>query len=305
MTDPTNWRALLPQLEGLPLLPCNGKTPMDPATGANMRGWPSAAFTPQQIAALGERITGCGTRTGRDAGGLAAFDLDGAAGVNFARERGCDPAAAETWQIVRSSDPHRLKVLWRVPAELWNVLGDLRTARELKPAVKDVSGRILAKGEGLELYFGKGQILLLGLHPESGGQYSWRRSPADLAEIPPEWWGLALELADNAPAEHRGQHSRSATGSGDWRRLQRCPICGRDQRPVCQRHRDGDTIRCWHGTTFQPPANLRRGELIPGTPWAFCRLQSVGWAVFSIFRRHQPRAATLARVWRVGGGRHG
>ncbi len=305
MTNPTDWRALLPQLEGLPLLPCNGKTPTDPATGGNLCGWPTAAFTPQQIAALGQRITGCGTRSGRDAAGLVAFDLDGAAGVNFARERGCDPAAAETWQIIRASDPHRLKVLWRVPAELWNVLGDLRTARELKPAVKDASGQVIAKGEGLELYFGKGQILLLGLHPESGGQYGWRRSPAELAEIPPDWWGLALEMADNAPAEQRGQRSRSATGSGDWRRLQRCPICGRGERPACQRHRDGDTIRCLHGNTYSPPANLQRGELIPGTPWAFCRVQAVGWAEFSIFRRHQPRAATLARVWGVGGGRRG
>ena len=187
----------------------------------------------------------------------------------MARERGCDPAAAKTWQIIRSSDPHRLKVLWRVPTDLWPALGEVRTARGLKPAVKDASGRILAKGEGLELYFGVGQILLLGLHPESGGQYSWQRSPAELVDIPPDWWGFALELADNTPAEQRGQRSRSATGSGDWRRLQRCPICGRGERPACQRYRDGDTIRCLHGETYKPPANMHRGELIPGTPWAF------------------------------------
>jgi hypothetical protein len=300
-----DWRALLPQLQGLPLLPCNGKAPMDPATGGNMRGWPTAAFTPQQIAALGERITGCGTRTGRDARGLLAFDLDGAAAVTFARERGCDPAAAETWQIVRTTDPARLKVLWRVPADLWPVLGDLRTERKLKPPVKDESGRVIAKGEGIELYFGAGQILLLGLHPESGGQYSWQRSPAGLAEIPPDWWRLAVELADSAPPEQRGQRSRSTTGSGDWQRLQRCPICGRKDRPVCQRHRDGQTLRCFHGVSHSPPGGLRVGELIPGTPWAFCRVQAVGWADFSIFRRHQPRAMTLARRWAVGGGRRG
>lgn len=27
MCDPTDWRARLPQLQGLPLLPCNGKRP--------------------------------------------------------------------------------------------------------------------------------------------------------------------------------------------------------------------------------------------------------------------------------------
>ena len=243
MTPPTDWRTLLPQLQGLPLLPCKGKTPVDPATGGNMRGWPTAAYTPQQIAALGGRITGCGTRTGRDARGLLAFDLDGAAAVSFARERGCDPAAAETWQIVRTTDPNRSKVLWRVPSELWPALGDLRTERKLKPAVKDESGRVIAKGEGIELYFGAGQILLLGLHPESGGQYSWQRSPAELAEIAPAWWALALELTDDAPPEQRGQRSRSATGSGDWRRLPRCPICGRTDRPVCQRHKNWEEWR--------------------------------------------------------------
>ena len=292
------WRALLPQLEGLPLVPCRGKAPI-------VAKWQTAAFTPQQIAELGERITGCGTRTGRHASGLLAFDLDGAAGVGFAREHGCDPAAAETWQIVRAAEPNRLKVLWRVPTELWPVLGDLRTARAMKPPVKDASGRVIRKGEGLELYFGVGQILLLGLHPESGGQYSWHRTPAEIAEIPPVWWGLAMELADNPPAAPHVQRSRSGAGSGDWHRLQRCPICGRNQRTVCQRHRDGGTVRCFHGSTFAPPANVRPGELIPGTPWAFCRVQQVGWGEFSVFRRHQPRADALARRWGIGGGRRG
>ncbi len=71
---------------------------------------------------------------------------------------------------MRTTDPARLKVLWRVPGERWLVLGDLRTQRKLKPAVKDASGGVIAKGEGIELYFGAGQILLLALHPESGGQ---------------------------------------------------------------------------------------------------------------------------------------
>lgn len=294
----SDWRALLPQLQGFPLLPCTGKRP-------TISGWQTAAYSPQQIVALGETITGCGTRTGRDAGGLLAFDLDGPSANDWAIERGCDPAAAETWQIVRSSDPNRLKVLWSVPIELWHVLGNVRTNQPLRPPVKDAAGRTLRKGEGIEIYFGVGQILLLGLHPDSGGQYEWKRAPAELAEIPPEWWGLALELADSTTPLQEGQARRSSTESGDWRRLQRCPICGRTERIVCQKHRDGQTIRCFHGSTFHPPDGLAVGKLIPGTPWAFCRVQSVGWAEFSIFRRHQPRATTLARTWRVGGGRRG
>lgn len=206
---------------------------------------------------------------------------------------------------MRSSDPNRLKVLWSVPCELWHVLGNVRTNHPLRPPVKDASGRTLRKGEGIELYFGVGQILLLGLHPDSGGQYEWKGAPADLAEIPPKWWALALELADNAPQLQKGQPSRSATGSADWRRLNRCPICGRNRDAVCQLHRDGETLRCYHGTTFSPPAGMAVGQLIPGTPWAFCRVQAVRWAEFSIFRRHQPRAAALARTWCLGGARRG
>jgi hypothetical protein len=294
MTPSTNWRALLRELQGLPLLPCIGKRPA-------LNRWQHAAYSPEQIEALGHEITGCGCRTGPDAAGLLAVDLDGAAAISFASERGCDPAEAETWQIIRDRDPHRLKVLWAVPQELWHVLGKLRTLRQLRPPIKAPDGRILRKGEGIEVYFGAGQIVLLGLHPESGGQYGWRWGPQDLAEIPPEWWGLVLELTDDAPRLQDGNPSRSATGSADWRRLQRCPICGRNKAPVCQRHRDGDTLRCFHGDTFHPPAGLAVGQLIPGTPWAFCREQPVGWAVFSIFRRHKPRAVQLARTWGKGG----
>ncbi len=290
----SEWRAFLHQLQGLPLLPCIGKRPA-------LSNWQHAAYSPQLIEALGPEITGVGTRTGPDAGGLMAVDLDGAAALVFATERGCDPAEAETWQITRDTDPHRLKVLWAVPQELWHVLGKLHTMHQLRPPVKDPDGKILRKGEGIEVYFGSGQILLLGLHPESGSQYGWRWSPQDLAEIPPEWWALVLELTDGAPRFQEGQSSRSATGSTDWHRLPRCPICGRNERPVCQRHRDGQTIRCFHGGTFRPPAGLTVGGLIPGTPWAFCREQSVGWAVFSIFRRHTPRAVQLPSGWKQGG----
>ena len=52
----SNWRSLLPQLEGWPLIPVGAgtdcKAPVDPGTGKGLKDWQSAAFTPDQIARL-------------------------------------------------------------------------------------------------------------------------------------------------------------------------------------------------------------------------------------------------------------
>lgn len=50
----SDWRSCLPELWGLPLLPCGacpeGKAPIDPATGKGLAGWQTAAFNPKHIA---------------------------------------------------------------------------------------------------------------------------------------------------------------------------------------------------------------------------------------------------------------
>jgi hypothetical protein len=95
-----NWRQLLPQLAGLPLLPIGpgggGKAPADPATAHGLRAWTTAAFTPQQVAAACPKITAVGFRPGPDANDLIAFDIDGATAIELCRSHGCDPLTALT-----------------------------------------------------------------------------------------------------------------------------------------------------------------------------------------------------------------
>lgn len=208
MTEPVfPWRLYLPQLEGFPLLPCgagiDGKAPLDPATGSPARNWQTAAYTPADILALNGVVTCCGTRTGPDAGGLMVFDLDGQSAIDHCIANGCDPFATRTWHIVRDTDTTRLKVCFRVPRDLWPHLGIIKR-KHITRTADDVS-----KGEQVELFFGKGQILVLGHHRESGGHYYWPEghTPAELAEPPPAWWALALAVAAGAPQEptHQGR----------------------------------------------------------------------------------------------------
>lgn len=290
------WAALLPQLRGFRLLPVSGpsgKVPIDPTT-ARPTGWDAGTYDTDAIARFTQLgiCTGSGMHTGPGAApggaGLICFDVDGAAGVEFLQARGCDPFAGEalnSWAIVRREDPNRLKILFRLPPAKAEQLGAFRRMRPLRDPVRDAAGVVIRKGEGIEAYCGVGQIVVLGLHRESGGQYLWRGNPQALLDLPPSWEALIDEITPSGATTRR---SGSACGRGDWFRLRRCPICGRDERPVCQQHRDGNTVRCFHGQTFHPPIGLRPGEVIDGD-WAYCTDQEVGWGSFGIFVRHQPR----------------
>lgn len=193
MTDPPHdWRAYLPALDGYPLLPCgagpDGKAPLDPSTGGHAHNWQTATWTPSQIAALNGSVLCCGTRTGPDANGLLVFDIDGASAIDYCCAHGCDPAI-RTWHIVRNTDPNRYKIAFKVPHDLW---GHISGKRKHKTA----------PNEQIEMFFGTGQIIVLGTHRPSGGYYYWpeHHTPADIIEPPPEWWALALLLGNDAPS---------------------------------------------------------------------------------------------------------
>ena len=95
----------------------------------------------------------------------------------------------------------------------------------------------------------------------------WRPTPEQLRLLPTEISGK--------------DHTRPAV-RGDWRRLAHCPICGRNENTVCQVHTDGETIRCFRGSTFFPP-DLQPGERTGD--WQYKRDQHVGWGTFAIFHR--------------------
>lgn len=294
MANPcNNWRQLLPQLAGLPLLPIgpggDGKAPADPKTGANLKGWQRAAFTPEEVAAACPKITAVGFPPGPNADGLIAYDIDGATAIERCRSHGCDPLTAPTWQVRRDTDADRLKVIWRIPEDLRDHLPQTVAKLVTKPP----SARGAKDGENVATYYGAGQVLVLGQHLGSGGNYFWPdgHGPAAVAEIPPEWWEMALEIAKADPAPTKTTSAATST-SGDWRRVNPCPICGRDKHLICSKHRDGRSIQCFNGSTFSPP-ELKPGQVITGSDgerWAFTgsRKHFEG-GKFSYFKINEPQ----------------
>lgn len=297
MTSPQPWRPLLPRLQGLPLLPIGAgsdkKAPADPTTGELLKGWPSAAFTPERVAKACREVIAVGFRPGPDADGLIAFDIDGATAIERCRSHGCDPLTAPTWQVRRDTSADRLKVIWRVPAELRGALEHGFP----KLTTKAPSTRGAGDGENVARYYGAGQVIVLGQHPTSGGNYFWPdgHGPAEVAEIPPDWWALADVIAKADPQQPKAARASSSTTSGrDWRRVNPCPICGRDGHLICSKHRDGRSVLCYHGSTFSPP-ELKPGEVITGSDgerWAFTGSRKHGEiGEFSHFKIHEPREA--------------
>ncbi|MEY3964743.1 MAG: hypothetical protein RLZZ106_1998 [Cyanobacteriota bacterium] len=302
MSTTTNWRAALNRLAplALPLLPCGAgaekKAPLDHTTGRPLSGWETAAFTVEQLLAMNGVVRSVGTRTGRDAQGLIAFDIDGETALELALRQGCDPQQARTWQIHRDTDPCRLKVCWRLTEEQSQQLGNVSPkALTRRPG----SGE---KGQALEVFHHPGrQIVVIGEHPSSGGNYLWPdgHGPEVLAPIPPEWWTLALAIAAGelgiAPAPSSAAKA-SRTTSRDWQPAYPCPICRRNTTDFCSRNRSSGTIRCFHGNTFSPElqhGQLKVGQTITGTDgitYGFCgsKAQANG-AWFSTFVVHKPR----------------
>lgn len=197
--DPWDWRAYLPALDGLPLLPCGagaeGKAPLDPATGHGLVGWETAAFSPQAILKLNGKVRSVGTRTGPDARGLLIIDIDGASAIEHCLAHGCDPLSITTWRVIRNTDLNRLKVLFKIPEDLWPQLPGKRKIRT--GASPD------GQNEQIEVFFGTGQCILIGEHMPTGGHYYWPEggTPAELIEPPPEWWGLILQLTASGHQE--------------------------------------------------------------------------------------------------------
>jgi len=197
---PADWRQQLHRLAplGLPLLPigagAESKGPINPAKGGGLVGWETAAYSAQQIQGMPKRVRGVGFRTGA---GRVAIDVDGATGVELCIRQGCDPAEAQTWRIDRDTDPNRLKLCFTVTPEQADQLGELITKAHTKPAVKDADGKVTEKAEAVEVFHHTGkQVVVLGEHVVSGGNYGWPagHGPEALAPIPPNWWALVLAI---------------------------------------------------------------------------------------------------------------
>ena len=294
-----HWRRQLHRLAALdlPLLAVGAgperKAPASLRNGELLVGWTTAKHTPSQLDGACSKVIAAGTRTGKDAHGLIAFDIDGETAVSWCLEHDCDPATTPTWQIHRNTDESRLKVAFRLSEDQQQQLGQIKATEPTKDAVKDDAGNVIEKGEAVELFHGTGQVIVLGQHWPSKGCYLWPEGlgPEALAPIPSCWWEAALAIAGDISPKAATAKAKS-TGKGDWRPLSPCPICGRDTTSFCSQHRDGKTIRCFHGNTFSPPSGLRRGDEITdkqGTIWAYSKTEAQkGGEVFSVFVEPDP-----------------
>lgn len=311
-----HWRRQLWRIKDLPLVAVGGgpdrKAPANLRTGELLKDWQRTAHTHLQIEGASPRVCGAGLHTGRwgaDKHSILVADIDGAAAVEHCLAHSCDPQATRTWQTHRNTDACRLKVKFRLTPEQADQLGNVKTSRLLKEAIKDEAGNVLAKAEALEIFHQpNSQVVVLGEHPTSKGFYFWPddMGPEALAPIAPEWWALVLDVIQNdvAPPSRKATSKAPRSSAGEWGNCNPCPICGRNTSNWCSRHRSTGAINCRHGNTFSPEQShgvLRLGDTITGTDgtvYAFCgtETQSDNWR-FSKFVIDKPRERSQERQY--------
>jgi hypothetical protein len=305
--EPDSWRELLPLLEqcGAPMLPIGAgaerKGPVDPATGYGLGEWPKhPGFSASEIGSSYGPVIAAGIKTGGEAR-ILVLDIDGATASEWIRGKGIEPDALQTWRINRDTDPARFKLVFRLTAAQEVEFPQTKLLLQTKQRDKEKGN----KGEAVEVYFQPGaQVVVIGAHPSSGGNYFWQGSPAEIAT--PDAGVMALLQAIKSSVEElRGKGDTSSPprvkggGKGQWQGSSRrnpCPVCGRDHSAACTRSTAADGAEfasCYQGSTLQPPLNLKKGETHighDGREWAFVReykTDEIGWK--SIFKIHTPR----------------
>ena len=264
---------LIPLENNFAFLPCNDqKYPL-------VKNWQNKSFSIDEILAFDD-AQAIGVRTG--IGRLLSIDLDGESSFYFLYDRNLIPQYCKTWQIHRSNNDWKMKLLLQITEDQYNEL-----------PVKDfISKRATGTKEQLEVFFSKGrQVIIAGRHP-SRGKYFWPRGfePDALSAPDPDWWQFILEASQVSHSV-----TASTTNCRDWERLLNCPICGRNTRNICSIHKDKNTIRCYQGGEFCPPNGLKAGEIIKDGQWAFSRESISSLGTFSIFVRHKP--TPIAKLW--------
>ena len=242
---------------------------------------------------------------------LLCFDFDGLSAIEKAIETyGLDADDTNSWRINRDNDDNRFKLIFRPTAEQLDQLPNKQiTVKEpTKEKLVGEDGKVIAKGEAIEVFLHPArQVIVAGDHPSSGGVYLWPegQGPERLVPPPDLWWSYVIEKSRDYPKPAAGAHrtvsSVRTANSGDWSRLHTCPVCGRGPKnnPACSIHRDGQTLRCFLGSTFSPPLGLAPGQLAPGTDWAYSSESPTDWGDFLVFVKDTPSPLqSLHLKWR-------
>ena len=243
--------------------------------GPMLEGWQHhGGFT---VAELQQQrcMRSVGVRTGFK-GPLLCFDFDGESALELACSLGMEPWAVSTWQVHRDTDPFRFKVLFKPTPDQIAQLPDgaeFQGKTITKQAVLDPDGTPIEMGEALEVFFHGGrQVIVLGEHPSSGGFYFWPPEPSlgpeALSPPPDAWLDHAIDIAKQCHDRPKLSNKSSSTSTG-IRRLDPCPICGRNSRGGnslwCGQAIDG-LIFCMPGSTFNadPYGSMSLGTVVNG-----------------------------------------
>ena len=263
---------LAPYQDDLALLPIGWGNKQK---GPMLEGWQHhGGFTVAELQQH-RRMRSVGIRTGLK-GPLLCFDFDGESALELACNLGMKPWAVITWQVHRDTDSFRFKVLFKPTPDQIAQLPDgaeFQGKTITKQAVLDADGTPIEMGEQLEVFFHGGrQVIVLGEHPSSGGFYFWppepNLGPEALSPPPDAWSNHAIEIAKQCHDRPKPSNKSSSTSTG-IRRLDPCPICGRNSRGGnslwCGQATDG-LIFCMPGSTFNadPNGSMPLGTVVNG-----------------------------------------
>lgn len=238
----------------------DGKAPM-------LKGWPShPGFRIEQLTMV-RGIRSVGARTGISSRPLLCFDIDGETALELTCSLGMEPWTATTWQVHRNNDAFRLKLLFRPTLEQ---IKQLPNREEFQGRTLTKSGDGSRKGEALEVFFHGGrQVIVIGDHPSSGGNYFWPDGlgPEVIAPPPEAFWKHALEIAEQSQRHPAAAAGKARTKSVKTSRLNPCPICGRHSGAGsglwCEQSSDG-LIFCMPGSSFNadPSGTMKLGTVV-------------------------------------------
>ena len=278
--------------------------------GPMLEGWQHhGGFTVAELQQQ-RRMRSVGVRTGFK-GPLLCFDFDGESALELACSLGMEPWAVSTWQVHRDTDPFRFKVLFKPTPDQIAQLPDgaeFQGKTITKQAVLDADGTPIEMGEALEVFFHGGrQVIVLGEHPSSGGFYFWPPEPSlgpeALSPPPDAWLDHAIDIAKQCHDRPKLSNKSSSTSTG-IRRLDPCPICGRNSRGGnslwCGQATDG-LIFCMPGSTFNadPNGSMPLGTVVNG--FALMKRTPIPDGDCLIFGPHKPSVLEGIRAKLVAG----
>ena len=185
---------------------------------------------------------------------LLTLDYDKQGAFDYVTRRGID-FTFPTWHIRRTDQLWRFKQVFFVPDE-----------KLLELPNASIEKKINYEKAGLDVFLNNsGYIMFSGQHEKKKGFYysPEKLDISKLSEPPKEVWDLILEIASNQDSKNSTKTYSLNTKS---RRLNPCPICGRDERLWCSES-DHGLIWCFNGDTFSSEKShgvLKIGDVVNG-----------------------------------------